>query len=73
MVLPVARAGPTFHDVMATGKFHGTMAPTTPSGSRNVMSTPPATGTVAPRCLSTAPGIEVEHFGNHADLVAALA
>ena len=55
IVLPVARAGPTFHDVMAIGKFQGTMAPTTPSGSWKVMSTPPATGTVAPRCLSTAP------------------
>ena len=55
MVLPVASAGPTFHDVMAMGKFHGTMAATTPSGSWKVMSTPPATGTVAPRCLSTAP------------------
>ena len=55
MVLPVARAGPIFHEVMASGKFHGTMAATTPSGSWKVMSTPPATGTVAPRCLSTAP------------------
>ncbi len=55
MVLPVARAGPTFHEVMAMGKFHGTMAATTPNGSWKVMSTPPATGTVAPRCLSTAP------------------
>ena len=54
MVLPVASAGPTFHEVMAIGKFHGTMAATTPSGSWKVMSTPPATGTVAPRCLSTA-------------------
>ncbi len=55
MVFPVARAGPTFHEVMAMGKFQGTMAPTTPSGSWKVRSTPPATGTVAPRCLSTAP------------------
>ncbi len=55
MVFPVARAGPTFQEVMAIGKFHGTMAATTPSGSWKVMSTPPATGTVAPRCLSTAP------------------
>ena len=55
MVLPVASAGPTFHEVMATGKFQGMIAPTTPSGSWKVMSTPPATGTVAPRCLSTAP------------------
>ena len=29
--------------------------PTTPSGSRNVRSTPPATGIVSPKCLSTAP------------------
>ncbi len=55
MVLPVARAGPTFHEVMAAGKFQGMMAATTPSGSWKVRSTPPATGTVAPRCLSTAP------------------
>lgn len=33
MVLAVARAGPTFHEVIAIGKFQGTMAPTTPSGS----------------------------------------
>jgi enolase len=34
---------------------HGTMSPTTPSGSRNVAATPPATGIVSPPCLSTAP------------------
>ena len=55
MVLPVAKAGPIFHEAMAMGKFHGMMAATTPSGSWKVMSTPPLTGTVAPRCLSTAP------------------
>jgi hypothetical protein len=54
-VLPVASAGATFHEVIAIGKFHGTIAATTPSGSWKVMSTPPSTGTVAPRCLSTAP------------------
>ncbi len=31
--LPTARAGATFHIAMCSGKFHGTMAPTTPSGS----------------------------------------
>ncbi len=32
--LPVARAGPSFQAVMIIGKFHGTMAATTPTGSR---------------------------------------
>ena len=54
-VLPQARAGPTFHEVMTRGKFHGTMAATTPRASCHVRSTPPATGIVEPRCLSTAP------------------
>ena len=31
--LPMARAGATFHIAMCSGKFHGTMAPITPSGS----------------------------------------
>ena len=47
-VLPQARAGPIFHEVMAMGKFHGTMAATTPRGSCQVRSTPPATGMVGP-------------------------
>ncbi len=41
-------AGPSFYDAMLSGKFHGTIDATTPSGSRNVMSTPPATGIVSP-------------------------
>jgi hypothetical protein len=45
-VLPHARAGPSFHEAMLSGKFHGTIRPTTPSGSRKVRSTPPATGIV---------------------------
>ena len=32
--LPAARMGPIFHEAMIIGKFHGTTAPTTPSGSR---------------------------------------
>ena len=54
-VLPAASAGPNFHDVIAMGKFHGTISATTPSGSRNVMSTPPATGIVLPSRRSGAP------------------
>jgi hypothetical protein len=47
-VFPQASAGPSFQLEMLSGKFHGTMRPTTPSGSRKVMSTPPATGIVWP-------------------------
>ena len=54
-VLPAASAGPSFHDVMAMGKFQGTISATTPSGSRKVMSTPPATGIVLPSSRSGAP------------------
>jgi len=32
--LPLARIGPIFQDAISSGKFHGTMAPTTPMGSR---------------------------------------
>jgi hypothetical protein len=32
-VHPAASAADTFHDAMVTGAFHGTMAPTTPTGS----------------------------------------
>lgn len=32
--LPVASAGPSFQQAITSGKFHGTMAATTPSGSR---------------------------------------
>ena len=35
-VLPQASAGATFHAVRSSGKFHGTMAATTPTGSRSV-------------------------------------
>ena len=35
-VHPAARAGATFHMVMRSGKFQGTIAPTTPTGSRSV-------------------------------------
>ena len=35
MVLPVMSAGATFITISMTGKFHGMIAPTTPSGERN--------------------------------------
>ena len=53
-VLPAASAGAIFHEVITSGKFQGTISPTTPSGSRKVMSTPPATGIVCPSSRSGA-------------------
>ena len=47
-VLPHASAGPSFQLVMLSGKFQGTISPTTPSGSRNVAAIPPPTGIVSP-------------------------
>ena len=38
--LPHARAGATFHVVMSSGKFHGTIRPHTPTGSRSATSSP---------------------------------
>ena len=35
-VQPVASAGPSFHDAISSGKFHGMIWPTTPTGSRSV-------------------------------------
>ena len=40
--IPVAGANP--QPAIGMGKFQGTMMPTTPNGSRNVTSRPPATG-----------------------------
>src|SRR5918993_812328 len=54
-VLPAARAGAIFQLAMVSGKFQGTMRPTTPSGSRNVTSTPPETGMVSPSKRSGIP------------------
>jgi hypothetical protein len=55
MAFPAASAGATFHEAIDSGKFHGVINPTTPSGSRKVKSTPPATGIVSPRSRSGAP------------------
>jgi hypothetical protein len=39
--LPDASTGPIFQDAMSSGKFHGTMAPTTPIGSRVIVANAP--------------------------------
>ena len=54
-VLPAASAGPSFQPAIVRGKFQGVINPTTPSGSRKVMSTPPATGIVRPVLRSGPP------------------
>ena len=36
-VLPAASAGPTFVPIKVMGKFHGTIAPQTPTGRRITM------------------------------------
>ena len=53
-MLPAARAGAKAQPAIGIGKFHGTITPTTPSGSWNVMSTPPATGICRPNSRSGA-------------------
>ncbi len=50
--LPAARAGAKPHDAIVMGKFHGVITPTTPSGSWNVTSRPPATGIWRPNSRS---------------------
>ena len=54
-VLPVARACPSLLMVTSNGKFHGVMAPTTPTGSCHtfrVVFTPVTETTVSPRSVS---------------------
>src|SRR5438067_13710401 len=54
-LLPAASAGPTFHDAIRSGKFHGTTAPTTPTGSRTIITTADgAVGATSSYTLSTA-------------------
>ncbi len=54
-VLPAASAGANAHDAIGIGKFHGTITPTTPSGSWKVTSRPSATGICWPIRRSGAP------------------
>ncbi len=53
-VLPAASAGAKPQPAIGIGKFHGTMTLTTPSGSWNVTSRPPATGICRPLIRSGA-------------------
>ena len=39
--LPAASMGAIFHAAISSGKFHGTIAPTTPSGSRVIVASAP--------------------------------
>ncbi len=58
--LPVASAGASFHAAISIGKFHGTIAPTTPSGSR--VTRPSSSGPVAaisPYTLSSASPVQL--------------
>src|SRR5215472_4434898 len=53
--LPVASTGANFHAAMSSGKFHGTMAPTTPTGSRVMSASAPGpVGATSSYTLSTA-------------------
>ena len=55
-MFPAASAGATFHEAISSGKFHGTISPTTPIGSRRVRSRPGfETGIVWPKTLFAAP------------------
>ena len=54
-VLPAARAGAKPHEAMGMGKFHGTIAPITPSGSWKVTLRPSGTGICCPINRSGAP------------------
>ena len=54
-VLPAASAGAKPQPAIGIGKFHGTITPTTPSGSWNVTSQPPGTGICCPVSRSGAP------------------
>ena len=72
-MLPQASAGPSFQEEMLSGKFQGTMRPTTPSGSRNVMSIAAGDGDGLAVALVDGAGVEVEDVGDHADLAAGAA
>ena len=53
--LPAASAGPSFHAAIISGKFHGTIAPTTPIGSRWTSArTSSPVGAISPGTLSMA-------------------
>ncbi|CAM5625720.1 hypothetical protein MAUB1S_10671 [Mycolicibacterium aubagnense] len=59
MVHPAASAGAIFHTPIISGKFHGTIAPTTPTGSMMVMAWCFAPGGTGMETLIVAPSIFV--------------
>ena len=72
-VLPAASAGAKPQPAIGIGKFHGTMTPTTPSGSLNVRSTPPATGIWRPNSRSGRAAVVGEDVADVAGLPARVA
>src|SRR5258708_35344283 len=55
--LPQANAGPSFHDASSSGKFQGTIIPTTPTGPRTVdVNAVAKVLTASPRILAALPG-----------------
>ena len=70
--LPAASAGAKPQDAIVIGKFHGTITPTTPSGSWKVTSSPPATGICLPISRSGRRRVVVQHVAHVAGLPAAL-
>ncbi len=60
--LPAASAGAIFHDAINSGKFHGTITATTPTGSRVIRpSVSSAVGATSPYTLSTASAVQRRH------------
>ena len=68
-VEPDARAGPSFSDVTNSGTFHGTIAPTTPTGSRRTSVGPRMPGRRSSNGVLTGEArVVVEHHGGGEDL-----
>ena len=62
-VLPVARAWPSLASVTSNGKFHGVMAPTTPTGSLTIRRA------LTPPRKSVASGSRCSHSNSSMSLV----
>ena len=72
-MLPAASAGASFHAAIASGKFHGVISATTPSGSRTVIASAAGDGDrVAEQPLRRA-GVVAEGVDDHAHLAARVA
>ena len=68
-VEPDASAGPSFSMVMNSGTFHGTIAPTTPTGSRRTSAGPSTPWRHSSNAYSRARlGVVVEHHGGREHL-----